>query len=452
MSRTLLLSALLGLFVAPGALAQPDPSAAPVAGTVAVAAGAAPSPFAVDLTVGGAEEAADASAECVGYVSAAPSIGLDYTGRAGRPLYLFARSSTDTVLLVQTPGGDWLCNDDDGSTNPGIFMEDPESGRYTVWIGTFSDMGGADVPVTLYAAEDDKAELNPDATPAGGAMRLAAGFTPDPHEMSVAVGGPTSAAAYDGCNGFVDASAPNVALDYDADGSGPLYIYAQAEGDDDLTLVVIHDDEVYCNDDADGLNPGLMIDEATAGRYAIWVGTFASGARTEAAGQARLFLSETDGPVAEEYFDDYEDYDDGTYEGGEAISLFAPPAHGTLELRPGFGSETVPVRAGGADAVSVSGFGCAGFIANGEPDLNVLYAGGGETLAFYVDAEDDTTLLVNLPDGSWRCSDDAPDMGRNPAIAVEAPEGGLYNVWVGTYTQDGSGPAATLTVGESLPD
>jgi hypothetical protein len=183
----------------------------------------------------------------------------------------------------------------------------------------------------------------------------------------------------------------------------------------------------------------------------VWVGTFSSRARTEEPAQATLYVPEVEGPTAD-FEDDFEDdFEEGTYEGGEDVSLFAAPAHGTLTLEPGFGSEEVTVAAGGSDGVSVSGSGCTGYITNGEPDVNVLFGESGEggVLAFAVEAEDDTTLLVNLPDGSWRCSDD--EIERNPAIVVEAPSSGLYNVWVGTFSQDASGASATLRITESDP-
>src|SRR5690606_27679707 len=175
----------------------------------------------------------------------------------------------------------------------------------------------------------------------------------------------------------------------------------------------------------------------------------ASRARAEAPAQATLYFSEAEGPTSDFFYED-EYYDDGVYAGGEDLSLFAAPAHGTLMLDAGFGTREVAVEAGGPDAVSVSGFGCIGYIANGEPDLNVVYGGEGEALAFYTTSGemDDLTMVVNLPDGSWRCSDDA--LGRDPAVVVESPAGGLYNVWVGTYSQD-SGVSTTIHVSETDP-
>ena len=458
MSRLALLGCVLlsgaPVLLAPAALAQPDPAAAPTAGTVELESGFAPAPRAIDVAAGGSVAAADAEVDCPGYVDAAPSVALDYDA-GSQPLYLFVRSSTDTVLLVRAPDGTWLCNDDDDGVNAGLMIDRPAGGRYAVWVGTFSEEGGA-APATLYVSEtlNEDPALDPSGDPASGTVALASGFDSDPHEVTVMAGGPVSAMNGEGCTGYVDPNAPAVALDLDTDGSRPLYVYARAEGDDDLTLVVSGPDgTLHCNDDADGLNPGVMVEAPEAGRYAVWVGTYASRARTEDPIRATVFFSETEGPTGDftGEFEDEEFMDDGVYEGGEDISLFAEPAHGTLSLTPGFGSEEVAVEAGGNDAVSVSGMGCAGSIMNGEPDVNVLFGEGeGGLLAFSVEAGDtDTTLILNLPDGSWRCSDD--EIGRNPVIVVEAPAAGLYNVWVGTFSEDEPSVPATLRIAEADP-
>ena len=51
------------------------------------------------------------------------------------------------------------------------------------------------------------------------------------------------------------------------------------------------------------------------------------------------------------------------------------------------------------------------------------------------DAADDTTLIINAPDGSWYCNDDAPGT-IDPMFDFTNPESGLYDVWVGSYEQD----------------
>jgi serine protease Do/protease YdgD len=126
--------------------------------------------------------AAEADAECPGYVGAAPSVVLDYEAE-DEPLYLFVRSSADTVLLVRTPGGEWLCNDDDDGVNAGISLDAPEGGRYAVWVGTYSDMGASGTPASLYVSErrPEEPALDASGDPAGGTIALASrGSTPTP--------------------------------------------------------------------------------------------------------------------------------------------------------------------------------------------------------------------------------------------------------------------------------
>ena len=196
-----------------------------------------------------------------------------------------------------------------------------------------------------------------------------------------------------------------------------------------------------------------MVETPSSGDYAIWVGSFSAMARTEGSGTAQLFVSELEGPTAEyydeEYPDDYEDYEEMAHEGGEDISLFAEPAYGSLNLNPGFTPDprAMTLRAGGSSQVSVSG--CAGAIDNTRPDLNVIYGAGGSALLFYVEGEADTTMLVNTPSGEWLCSDD--EIGLSPLVAIESPEEGLYNIWVGTYSADSAGAEVVLNVSEVDP-
>lgn len=66
------------------------------------------------------------------------------------------------------------------------------------------------------------------------------------------------------------------------------------------------------------------------------------------------------------------------------------------------------------------------------PDLSLQYddAGQGRLLDLRVQADCDTTLLVNLPDGQYIFADD--EDGMNPVIRIQAADGGLYDIWVGT--------------------
>lgn len=43
----------------------------------------------------------------------------------------------DTVLLINTPSGSWLFNDDDDGVDPAIRVRSAQTGRYDIWAGTF---------------------------------------------------------------------------------------------------------------------------------------------------------------------------------------------------------------------------------------------------------------------------------------------------------------------------
>jgi hypothetical protein len=90
----------------------------------------------------------------------------------------------------------------------------------------------------------------------------------------------------------------------------------------------------------------------------------------------------------------------------------------------------------------IAGNACRGAIANA-PDYRLDYTAGDLPLVFSVKSRQDTTLVVNAPDGSWHCSDD----GRgwpNPLVFFAEPESGQYDIWIGAY--DGGNPEATLNI------
>ena len=111
------------------------------------------------------------------------------------------------------------------------------------------------------------------------------------------------------------------------------------------------------------------------------------------------------------------------------------PNFGTVTLRTGFTPDprVVPVVSGGNIAASRIGSGCAGYI-SGNPDARLIFTTDGDLpLIISVDADSDTTLVVNGPDGSFRCDDDGGVNGLNPSIRYERPQSGRYEIWVGSY-------------------
>ena len=90
---------------------------------------------------------------CNGYINnTAPGVDLNFDTDGTLPLKIFVRSSTDTVILVNLPDGEWVCNDDYDGTSAAVLLDDPLSGNYNIWVGTF----GSDVQepaATLYFTE-----------------------------------------------------------------------------------------------------------------------------------------------------------------------------------------------------------------------------------------------------------------------------------------------------------
>jgi hypothetical protein len=128
----------------------------------------------------------------------------------------------------------------------------------------------------------------------------------------------------------------------------------------------------------------------------------------------------------------------------------AAPNYGTRVVRTGFMPDprTVAVRAGGnISAEEAVGSHCRGYITN-RPDVRVIYRAGDELpLILSVNSREDTTLIVNAPDGRWYCDDDSGNRGMNPSIRFRRPMSGRYEVWVGTY-RPGPSAAARLHISE----
>jgi len=154
MRTALCLGAALALAVlsAPAASAQ-DISLDPTYGNVRLAAGFLPDPHTVSLTAGGG--IAVSMGECsYGYVATAPDVDFYYSGNGSNNLYIYARSGSDTTILVNQPNGNWLCNDDgfSSSTNPLVYINGAPSGLYNIWVGTYASRTA---PATLYISEID---------------------------------------------------------------------------------------------------------------------------------------------------------------------------------------------------------------------------------------------------------------------------------------------------------
>jgi hypothetical protein len=117
---------------------MPDYTLPPTYGQVALNAGFTPDPYTVGITAGGEINATVLGGNCRGMIARAPDFSLNYSATTWT-LYISAISSTDTTIVVNAPNGQWYCDDDSaGNLNPVVTFTNPQSGRYDIWIGTYS--------------------------------------------------------------------------------------------------------------------------------------------------------------------------------------------------------------------------------------------------------------------------------------------------------------------------
>ncbi len=120
-----------------------DFSTDPTYGEVTLEIGFEPDPHSIEVIAGGDTHVSIAG--CTGHVlTTAPDVRLQYS--AGEnfeegfplPLSIYVSSLEDTVLFVNMPDGEWLCNDDTQATNPAITLAEPMEGQYDIWVGTYN--------------------------------------------------------------------------------------------------------------------------------------------------------------------------------------------------------------------------------------------------------------------------------------------------------------------------
>ena len=135
---------------------------------------------------------------------------------------------------------------------------------------------------------------------------------------------------------------------------------------------------------------------------------------------------------------------------GDELDFTLDPNFGSTDLTAGFTPDpfTVAVVSGGPiDAEYLDG-GCDGW-ATAAPDYQVTYTSGDQSLLrfyFVPDTTGDATLIINTPDGEWVCGDDSFE-GLDPTVDFDDPEGGRYDVWIGSF-DDGEQIDGELNVTE----
>jgi hypothetical protein len=130
---------------APELAEAPDPyeHSASRFGVVPLHAGFSPDPRVVGGTAIGEVSAKSVHRKCKGWISEAPDYLLD-ADTAFFKLHVLGRSRSDVLLVVRTPDGAVLCNDNrNGTKDPMIRSEFP-IGSTQVWVGVREEGGRAD--------------------------------------------------------------------------------------------------------------------------------------------------------------------------------------------------------------------------------------------------------------------------------------------------------------------
>jgi hypothetical protein len=120
--------------------------------------------------------------------------------------------------------------------------------------------------------------------------------------------------------------------------------------------------------------------------------------------------------------------------------------YGSVTLKAGFTPDPYARKLEAGGPVQTNRGGLTAWVAKA-PDFQVYYTAGSFALTFHVQADADTTLLINTPNGEWVANDDGPNNGLNPLLRFASPLSGRYDIWVGTLSQGGT-PPATLFVTE----
>lgn len=125
----------------------------PTYGSTALTSGFVPDPFTVGITGGGNANVSYLGGGCTGFATSAPSFSVNYTAGAFPTLRFYFIGNVDSTMVINTPGGSYVCVDDSfGTLHPTIDFNSPASGRYDIWIGSFAQ--GTSVGGTLYVTEN----------------------------------------------------------------------------------------------------------------------------------------------------------------------------------------------------------------------------------------------------------------------------------------------------------
>jgi hypothetical protein len=253
------------------------------------------------------------------------------------------------------------------------------------------------------------------------------GFQPDPLTLEGQSGGQMDVrTTFAQCRGWIASDRPDHVITI----TQPFaYLRLEGVSADDTTLVVQGPSGTLCDDDTAGNRNPRIESALPAGTYNIWVGSYNEGrfsryqlqvSERHVAAAAPASSGAFQAPVAPT--------------GNVQANATGPSRYAAAQIAPGFQPDPVTLdgQSGGQMDVHNTAPQCRGWIASDRPDHVITVTQPFAYLRLEGVSSDDTTLVVQGPNGTL-CDDDTAG-NRNPRIESAMPAG-TYNVWVGSYTE-----------------
>lgn len=307
---------------------------------------------------------------------------------------------------------------------------------------TFAVLGAALTLAALAGGASDTARAQQSVF---GTANLRSGFLPDPQVLQGQTGGSVNASGVNPqCRGFITPH-PSHVVNLQSDFRW-MRIFLESAGDTTI-MIQTPQNTVICNDDTYGLNAAVE-QSWGPGMYRIWVGSYQEGRALPYTLKFTEIPSVMPGSSGQAVGPQPMPINPGPTTGptpqsgnGQAMTVDAMQGNGTpgwidARLRPD--PAVLEGAAGGTiraqDAADSS---CRGFVQS-IPDHILYVQGSARYLRLFVEAGEDTTMVVRTPDGRWLCDD---DHGGNlqPMVEQESWAPGQYLVWIGTYSARGTG-------------
>lgn len=136
--KVALFAAVAAAVTAGSAVAQ-NYNLSPSFGTVRLNAGFLPDPYVRGGIQAGGDSHFGGGGGCPGggWFANRPDFRLNYNA-GGYRLVIYASGPGDTMLLINDPTTTWYCNDDTNGLDPMIVFNNPRSGQYDIWLGTYN--------------------------------------------------------------------------------------------------------------------------------------------------------------------------------------------------------------------------------------------------------------------------------------------------------------------------